>query len=57
MLIAKEITGDDDSSTAGGAMKGLGPYLVVFMSVEEIEEAQNFHDALDKATAATVAEV
>ena len=57
MLIAKEITGDDDSSTAGGAMKGLSPYLVVFMSVEEIEEAQNFHDALDKATAATVAEV
>ena len=57
MLIAKEFTGDDDSATAGGAMKGLSPYLVVFMTAEEIEEARNFHEALDEATAATVAEV
>ena len=57
MLITKEFTGDDDSSTAGATMKGLSPYTVVFMSAEEIEEARSFHDALDEATSATVAEV
>ena len=57
MLITKEFTGDDNSLTAGGAMKGLSPYTVVFMSAEDIEEARNFHEALDEATSATVAEV
>ena len=57
MLIAKEFTGDDDSSTAGSAMKGLSPYTVVYISAEELEEARNFHDALEEATTATVAEV
>ena len=57
MLISKEFTGNDDSSTAGSAMKGLSLYTVVYMSAEELEEAQNFHEALEEATKATVAEV
>ena len=57
MLISKEFMGDNNSSMAGSAMKGLSLYAVVYMSPEDLEEARNLHDALEEATTATIAEV
>ena len=57
MIIEKEFTGDDDHTTAGGAMKGLSPYLMASMTAEELEEAADYALALEEARAATVAEI
>ena len=57
MIVDKEFTGDDDSSTAAGAMKGLSIYLMEDMTAEEIEEATEFANALAEAKMVTVAEI
>ena len=53
----KEFTGDDDTTTAEGAMKGLSIYLMEDMTDEEIEEANAFASALEEAKMATVSEI
>jgi hypothetical protein len=57
MIVDKEFTGGDDSSTAAGAMKGLSIYLMEEMTAEEIEEATEFANALVEAKMVTVAEI
>ncbi len=56
-LVNKEFTGDDDTTTAAGAMKGLSIYLMEDMTDEEIEEANAFASALEEAKMATVSEI
>ena len=57
MIMDKEFTGDDDHTTAGGAMKGLSPYLMASMTAEELEEAADYAQALEESRSATVAEI
>ena len=57
MILDKEFTGDDDNTTAGGAMKGLSIYLMESMTAEEIEEATEYAQALEESRSATVAEI
>ena len=57
MIMDKEFTGDDDNTTAGGAMKGLSPYIMASMTAEELEEAADYAQALEESRAATVVEI
>ena len=57
IIVNKEFTGDDDTTTAAGAMKGLSIYLMEDMTDEEIEEANAFASALEEAKMATVSEI
>ena len=53
----KEFTGDDDTMTVAGAMKGLSIYLMEEMTDEEIVEANAFASALEEAKMALVSEI
>lgn len=57
MIMDKEFTGDDDNTTAGGAIKGLSPCLMASMTAEELEEAANYAQALKESRSATVVEI
>ena len=57
MIMDKEFAGDDDHTTANGAMKGLSPYLMASMTAEELEEAADYAQALEESRSATVAEI
>ena len=57
MIMDKEFTGDDDHTTANGAMKGLSPYLMASMTAEELEEAADYARALEESRSATIAEI
>ena len=57
MIMDKEFTGDNDHTTANGAMKGLSPYLMASMTAEELEEAADCARALEESRSATVAEI
>ena len=57
MIMDKEFTGDDDHTTANGAMKGLSPYLMASMTAEELEEAADYAQTLEESRSAKVAEI
>lgn len=54
MIADKEFAGDDDHTTAAGAMKGLSPYTIAGMTADEIVEANEYAQALEELRAATV---
>ena len=47
-IMDKEFIGDDDHTTAGGAMKGLSPYPMASMTAEELEAA-DYAQALEES--------
>ena len=57
MIADKEFAGDDDHTTAAGAMKGLSPYMMASMTADKIVEANEYAQALEESRAATVAEI
>ena len=57
MIINKEFGGDDDTTTATGAMKGLSPYTMAIMSSEELEEANEYAQAVEESKSASVADI
>ena len=56
MIIAKAFAGDEDGSTAGGAMKGLTPYTMAPMTAREIESEHDYAAAVAASTSTTVAD-
>ena len=52
-IINKEFGGDDDTSTASGAMKGLSPYTMATMTEEELEEASEYAQAVEASKSAS----
>lgn len=56
MIIAKAFAGDEDGTTAGGAMKGLTPYTMAPMTAKELETAHDYAAAVAASTATTVAD-
>ena len=53
----KEFSGDDDTMTEAGAIKGLSIFLMKDMTDEEIEEANTFVTALEEKKMAMVSEI
>ena len=54
MIIKKTFSGDEDATTAAGAMKGLSPYTMTAMTAEELEESNTYAAAVSASSAATV---
>ena len=54
MIIKKTFSGDEDATTAAGAMKGLSPYTMTAMTAEELEETNTYEAAVSASSAATV---
>jgi hypothetical protein len=54
MVVKKTFAGEEDITTAAGAMKGLSPYTMTAMTAEELEEANTYAAAVSASSAATV---
>ena len=48
MIANKEFAGDDDHTTAAGAMKGLSLYTMAGMTADKIVEANEYAQALEE---------